>query len=404
MKKHLLFLSLLLIILFASCKSTNISNEEVESDIKNPEISEIVEEKEIESTLTILFTGDLMAHNVNYNMSDYSIIWDGVRDEISSCDLVLANIEAPIDTTKEPSSYPAFNMPKKYVQEAINAGFNVFSLCNNHTNDQGRSGILHTIDTTEQLTLSEAEKNNIIYFSGTKRTIEEPFTYNLVEKNDWKILFLPITEILNTPQANQYINYLPSTKAKRDHFIEFVKQLREENPCDLFVLSVHANETEYIRTVTQSQEKFYQDLLEAGVDVVWANHAHIIKDRKVMINSETNQAKIIMYANGNVVSGQRTSPNLKLENPITERDNTGDGIFYKVTFKKTSKNQTPVFVKSDNLFTTVYKTPTNRYVVEFLNDDFFNKLREENRNDWANYAEKRLNIDKEYTKEIIEWQ
>ena len=43
--------------------------------------------------------------------------------------LLAPNIEAPIDTTRSASSYPNFNMTQKYVQAAVDAGFDVFSLC-----------------------------------------------------------------------------------------------------------------------------------------------------------------------------------------------------------------------------------------------------------------------------------
>lgn len=392
MKKHyLLFISVILF-LFASCQTT-----------KNIEDDSISVPKG-DNTITLLFAGDVMAHNVNYNMKDYNIIWDGVRDTVQECDLAFANLEAPLDATKPGSNYPNFNMPVSYAQAAIDAGFNVFSLTNNHTNDQELSGIKETIKSTNKLKLSEKEKGNNIYFAGVKEKSSDPYTYELIEKDGWTILFLPMTEVLNRPLANQYINYVNSSSTKRKEFIAFCKQLREDNPCDLFILSWHANEPEYTRVVTESQENFYQELLEAGVDVVWANHAHIIKDRKVMINQETKATKIIMYANGNTISGQRTKPDLKNDNPIGERDNTGDGLFYKVTFAKQKKTNQVYFVDSENIFITTYITPEKNYVIHRIDDDFITYLNENGQTTWAKYIEKRRNINNTYTKEIIEWQ
>lgn len=360
--------------------------------------------KKADNTITLLFAGDVMAHNVNYRMSDYNMIWDGVRDELKDCDLAFANIEAPLDSTKPASNYPYFNMPEKYVQAAIDAGFNVFSLCNNHTNDQELSGIKETAKTAAKLTKQEADKGNKVYFAGVKDSSSAEYTYHLIEKDGWKILYLPMTEILNRPLASSYINYVNSSSTKRDQFIQYCKKLREENPCDLFILSWHANETEYIRTVTERQEEFYQNLLDAGVDIIWANHAHIIKDRKVMIDSDTGEAKIIMYANGNTISGQRTKPDFTAKNPIEERDNTGDGLFYKVTFSKTKKNPTPKFVESENIYITTYITPERNYVVQKMDQDFIDYLNQNKKTDWAKYIEKRKKINETYTKEIIEWQ
>ena len=222
--------------------------------------------------------------------------------------LAFANIEAPIDDTQKPQSYPNFNMPQAYIEAAVDAGFDVFSLCNNHTNDQGRSGIKETVKSAERLVKRSKERGEDIYFSGLKDGKDAQFSYNVIEKNGWRILFLPMTEILNRPQNSEYINYIDNSEKSRKDFIKYVKQLRESNPCDLMVLSIHAYEVEYTRKVTESQNKYYMDLLDAGVDVLWANHAHIIKDRKYIYYSETQSHKVIMYANGNTISGQRTKP------------------------------------------------------------------------------------------------
>lgn len=396
MKKFFLKKSLLIILLplfFVSCASVVPPIEGGNPEAKVPD-----------NSITLLFTGDVMAHNVNYNMKDYSIIWDDVKDVISGADLTFANIESPVDTTKSPSSYPRFNMPEKYLQAAIDAGVNVFSLANNHTNDQEKNGILETIKTAEKLTKQEAEKKNTIYFSGLRKTAGSDYSYNIIEKKSWKILFLPMTEVLNNTWASGNINYVPNTAAERKKFIEYCKKLREDNPCDLFILSFHAFETEYVRSVTKSQDAFYKSLLEAGVDIIWANHAHIIKDRLVTIDTQTKQAKIIMYANGNTISGQRTKPDLKSKNPIGERDNTGDGLMYEVTFTKKNKKAAPQIFRTKNIYITTYITPQKEYVIKIMNQDFIDELTTQSKKDWASYIEKRIKINDTYSRENIVWQ
>ncbi|MBR5645990.1 MAG: CapA family protein [Treponema sp.] len=354
--------------------------------------------------ITLLFAGDVMAHSPNYNMKDYEIIWDGIRDIVSSADLAFANIEAPVDTTKDPQNYPYFNMPLSYVQSTINAGFDVFSLCNNHTNDQGLEGIKETTKSFKKLFESEKDKGNTIYYSGLKEKETDEYSYNIIQSGKWKILFLPMTEILNRPLASKYINSIIPDTGKRVEFINYCKKLREKNECDLFILSWHANETEYIRTVTDTQEEFYKNLLDAGVDIIWANHAHIIKDRKIILNSSTNAVKIIMYANGNTISAQRTKPNLSSKNPVDERDNTGDGLLYKVILAKDKKNSTVTIIKAEPVFITTYITPQKDYLIKIMNEEFIEELLSKDQIKWADYIRRRIKINKKYTKDIIEWQ
>lgn len=401
---HILLISLFASILFFSCGTTRVEPAQV---IEEPEISEsdLIQAEEIDDgTISLLFAGDIMAHSVNYVISDYPKIWRDVKYIIEPADLAFANIEAPVDDTKKPQNYPNFNMPQSYVEAAIDAGFDVFSLCNNHTNDQGLSGIQETQKTSKRLVQRSKERGEEIYFSGLKDGKKADFTYNLIEKKGWKILFLPVTEILNQPSYSDYINFIENSESARNAFVAKVKELRQKNPCDLFVISIHANETEYTRTILDWRDEFYMQLLQAGADIVWANHAHIIKDRKYIFYHETNSQKVIMYANGNTISGQRTKPELTSSNPTGERDNTGDGLMVKLTFKKQENGNPPTLINSENFFITTYINTANEYVVKPLNQDFIDYLWEVPRSDWARYIKRRIEINKKYTKDIILWQ
>lgn len=383
---------------YYGCKSTDVADNRI-SETESIE----KQENDLDKSITLLFGGDIMAHTQNYNISEYKKIWNDVEDIIQPADLAFANIEAPIDTTKKASSWPNFNMTYNYVKAAINAGFDVFSLCNNHTNDQYLTGIKETQKTTANYIEEFKEKHNEVYFSGLKNSSKDDYSYNLIEKNGWKILFLPITELLNRPDYSEYINFVRPDSTSRSRFIEYCNNLRKENPCDLFILSVHTSEPEYTRVITEKQNQYYMDLLEAGVDILWANHAHIIKDRKIVYNSKTGKQKVIMYANGNTISGQRTAPALTSQNPIGERDNTGDGLLYEITFTK-NNDSIPEITNVVPHFITTYINTANEFIIKKLNQNFVNYLYEVSRKDWAEYIKRRIKINDEATKDIKIWQ
>ena len=386
-----------------------------EKQVQNPPETEVLQEKvvladtddkdESDDEIKLLFAGDIMAHTNNYHISSFDKIWRDVKYLIDGNDLVFANIEAPIDTTKPVSSYPNFNMPQNYVQAAVDAGFNVFSLCNNHSNDQYLDGIKETLKTVDRICELAVKNANprSLYFSGLKNSKESEFSYNIIEKSGWKILFLPMTELLNRPDFSEYINYIKTDDASRNEFIDYVKKLREKNPCTIFILSFHTAEPEYTRNITSRQEKFYKELIKNGVDIIWANHAHIIKNRKIIVDTETNCDKLIMYANGNTISGQRRNPDLTSKNPNGERDNTGDGLFYKVTLQKDNNGSVKI-KKCEPIFITTYINTANEFVLKPLNQDFVNYLYSVPRTNWAKYIERRININQEATKDLIEWQ
>lgn len=395
-KKNPYLCFIFLLFFFTACTSTKT---DIQKKIEVPPVTETNHNK---NEIKLLFTGDIMAHTVNYYISSYDKIWKDVKEFIEVADFAFANLEAPVDTTKSASSYPNFNMTKKYVNACINAGFDVFSLCNNHTNDQGLDGIKQTIKTFSELQQEHLQQNRKIYFSGTKLNSTDDFSYNFIEHNDWKILFLPITELLNRPSYSSYINFVENDEENHTKLKNYIKKLDKENPNDIFILSLHTKEPEYTRTVTEEQENFYKELLNCGVDILWANHAHVIKDRKYIFDTENKTQKIIMYGNGNIISGQRRNPELESKNPIGERDNTGDGLMIEITFTKDKKNVQIKNVK--NIFVTTYINTANEFVVKPINQQFIDYLYDVPRINWAHYIERRNKINNQYTKDLIEWQ
>ncbi|MCQ2585571.1 MAG: CapA family protein [Treponema sp.] len=332
-----------------------------------------------------------MAHTVNYSMKNYNKIWADIKDLTSDSDFTFANIEAPVDDNLPLSSYPAFNMHKEYVQAAIDAGFNVFSLANNHTNDQYLEGINATMKYASEKEKSTKHSSRPVYFSGLKNGKKAEFSYHVIEKNGFRLIFVAITQLLNRPDNADHINFVPSKKAEKTAFLEWVKKIKAENPCDFFILSLHTNEEEYIREVTKKQRNWYTELMNSGVDILWANHAHLIK-RQEIIKTEKNKkfpTKLLMCANGNTISGQRTAPNLNLS--FTERDDTGDGLLYKVTLRKTSDTKEAFIFDTRRYFITTYKNTAGEYILKKMDDDFIDYLKE-NRPSWVEYIQKRREI------------
>ena len=344
-----------------------------------------------DSDITLLFGGDIMAHDQNYTVKDFDDIWKDVKPIIQGADIAFANIEAPVDSTRPVSSFPKFNMSLDYLDAAVRAGFSVFSMCNNHSNDQGLKGIQETIKSCDILAQKYAESGRSVYFAGLKQKPSDGFSYEIIEKNGWRILFFPVTESLNQFDAFKNINYISPDAQNRQRFAAYLKKLKVTVPCDLFILSLHTNEPEYVREVSETQKKFYEDLIEAGVDIVWANHAHVIKDREIVVDIKTGRQALIMYSNGNTISGQRTNPNLVLEHPDTQRDNTGDGLLYQVTLSKTASGKVTI-TETKPYFITTYITPKREFILKPMNDDFIRWLKETGQPRWAGYIEKRLKI------------
>lgn len=350
-----------------------------------------------DDTITLLFAGDIMAHADNYEAGNFPAIWTDVAPVIAVADLAFANVEAPVADRLPWSTYPQFNMHAPYIDAAIDAGFDVFSLANNHTNDKGLDGI--------QQTLAYFSGKKDVYSCGIKATADAPLTYQVIKKNGWTILFVAFTEIVNARNDARYFDYIPPQGTLHDTILADLKRLRAENPCDVFVVSVHANEPEYVRSVAAYQRQFYHELIaQADADIVWSNHAHVVKDWEVVPADKKTRGGLIMYANGNTISGQRTDP--QFGNPGNARDYTGDGLMMTVTLRRmpaTDGRQTLTMEKLAPQFITTYIAPDRQFVLRLLDDDLIHSLRRAGLDEWATYLAERKAL-METIKETSIWQ
>ena len=375
-----LFLTFLLsLLLFSSCATTKNASSGLSSQNAAPE-----------SELSLLFAGDVMAHAPNYKITDFDRIWRDIRPLVSSSDLAFANIEAPVANDIPWNTYPQFNMHTEYVEAAIKAGFNVFSLTNNHTNDQYLDGIKQT--------KKYFDSRKGIWACGLKEKSGDPLTYKIIHKNGWKILFVSITELLNRNDFASYIDYYPSKESKRNQLIEELKKLQDESKADLFVLSVHTDEPEYVIKVTESHKKFFRRIIEeCRADIIWANHPHVVKIFEETAASshytqdlgQKNRKAFIMYANGNTISAQRTNPQFAA--PDTPRDYTGEGLLLKLKARKMSDGSVILSDYEPHLITT-YITPAWQFVIKLLDDDFIATLDRAELVTWAKYLTERKKL------------
>ena len=391
--KKFFFLSLFLSVMLASCGTTKIAEESgSKKNGQNQKTQEVSAKESVipVSSLSLVFAGDVMAHSPNFKFTDFDRIWRDITPLVSSGDLSFANIEAPVADSLPWATYPQFNMHSEYVEAAIKAGFNVFSLTNNHTNDQSLAGI--------KATKKYFDNRSGIWASGLKEKKDGPLTYKIIEKNGMKVLFVSITELLNSGDSSSYIDYYPSGEKKRNILSGELKKLQEKAGCDLFILSVHTDEPEYIIKVTENHKKFFRRLIEeCRVDIIWANHPHVVKFfEEVQASSfytekaaQKNRKAFIMYANGNTISAQRTNP--KFTAPETQRDYTGEGLIVRLKATKMSDGSVILSDYEPHIITT-YITPKGQYVIKMLNDEFIKTLDKAEVVNWAKYLSERKKL------------
>jgi poly-gamma-glutamate capsule biosynthesis protein CapA/YwtB (metallophosphatase superfamily) len=255
--------------------------------------------------LTLTFSGDIMAHDNNYKMEDFNEIYQDVREVLLADDLSFGNLEFPVDPSRPFSTFPRFNVKPSYVEAAIRGGFDVFTLANNHSNDQYGPGMDNGIDAL--LVLQETYP---FAFTGIhKESLKdfEDWEMLILEQKGLKIGFIGITALLNSLSARDQIQYLPYLSywhgykegSRADHFLDWIK--RKKSEVDFLILALHDG-VEYRRTPLPGKRQYYIDLVDAGVDILWAHHPHVLQPMEWLRHGD--RSALIMYSMGNFISGQ----------------------------------------------------------------------------------------------------
>lgn len=262
-----------------------------------------------ETRISVIAVGDNIPHDSVINTAkndatgggtyDFSKIYAGIADEVSSADIAFINQESPVGgASLGISGYPNFNAPEEMIEELIEIGFDVFNIANNHMLDKGEKGYANTIE----------------YFNSLPVTMIGGYTKSdydnirIVEKEGVKIAFLSYTTLVNEGHKNdissgsQYIIPYADTEDITRH----VTLAKEQ--ADVVIVSMHWG-SEGVFTVTNEQSKYAKLCADLGVDAVIGHHPHVVGDVE-WVEGEGGNKTLVAYSIGNFCSSQLYSYNM----------------------------------------------------------------------------------------------
>ncbi len=281
---------------FIDISGNNQKKNDLETDNKNIREPRIV---------SVIGVGDIMM-GTNYPNSSYLPANNGrnlfkpVEDILGSADVTFGNLEGVLldegGTPKRcnnPDLCFLFRSPVGYVENLVNAGFNLLSVANNHVGDFGPEGRHSTGRTLEEAGIA---------FAGFA---DHPTT--IIERNGLKIGMAAFSPFRGT------VNMHDLSNAQR-----IVTNLKEK--ADIVIVSFHggAEGVEY-QNVTCEQEYYYGEnrgnvcqfsysVIDAGADIVFGHGPHVTRA------VELYKDRFIAYSLGNFCTYARF--NLRGENGI----------------------------------------------------------------------------------------
>ena len=264
--------------------------------------TEAISQEDGTKQVTLAAVGDIIAHDTILNLAetgngyDFSSLFALLKNDISSVDLAIANVETPLGGGPY-TGYPSFNTPDEMGLAVIDAGFDVALQASNHSMDSGTDGIRHAI----RFWKSHADQ---ILMVGLHDSAEEESQIPIITVNGISFAVLNYTYGLNgyeLPYEEDYLITLMND-GTRDFIREQVE--RATSQADFVIVCPHWGEENRVGEPNNEQEDWAMLFTEAGADLILGTHPHVIEDIEWITADNGNRA-LCYYSLGNFVSNQQ---------------------------------------------------------------------------------------------------
>lgn len=226
---------------------------------------------------TIAFLGDVMlGRSVAQAHASLERPWDlaldGIRPDLQGADLAVANLESPL--TSRHLLGPGYDLrgPEIAADALAAVGIDLVSLANNHAMDAGPGGLSDT-----QGALRDAG----VSWIG------------------------PQAQVVLRSLQGQSIAFLAFEDTTTPLDIDAVEQAvrKAHNQADWVVVSMHWG-GEYRPAPDARQQQLAQALADAGADVVWGQHPHVLQRIDWVQGKGRRRATLVIFSLGNALFDQ----------------------------------------------------------------------------------------------------
>ncbi len=203
------------------------------------------------------------------NGNDYPFI--GLRTQLRSANFTIGNLEGPIAEGGIPYQGKQFVFRMRPSVAAIlkHAGVELVSLGNNHTLDQGPSGLLETI---------QHLKAAGVDYAGAGENLDEARKPAILTRGGRTIGFLSYS--LTYPEAFWATPSGPGTVFGHEHFVrDDVRQLAKK--VDIVIVAFHWGSEKQV-AAKPYQRSLARIAVSAGADLVIGHHPHVVQGIEVI--------------------------------------------------------------------------------------------------------------------------
>lgn len=261
----------------------------------NPPAEQTSEGKQAAS-VNLTFVGDvILTGHVETRLKEngYDFPYAHVHPYFQQDDFTVANLETPVtkNGTPAPNKEFVYKSPPEAIPAMKEAGIDLVNLANNHSMDQGESGLLDTFQVLE---------DNGLEYVGAGPDAKRAYAPVYVERNGIRMAFFGFSRVV--PNVSWYagknkpgiaVSYDPA-KA-----VEAIQQARGQ--ADLVIVIAHWGKEREDYPVDHQME-LSRAYINAGADLVIGGHPHVLQ------GFEQYNEKWIAYSLGNFIFTRSHDP------------------------------------------------------------------------------------------------
>jgi len=235
------------------------------------------------------------AHAQDADNAGYAWLYAGLKDQLSTPDVMFANLETPIapDAGKGTREF-VFNASQDAVRGLKTSGVDLVSVANNHAFDQGRAGFLETLQRLDEVGMPFVGGGPVPQEAGPR----------LLNVHGLTVAWLGFASFFNQPGQECPATESPCVRAglaaDPEQACAAVREAAAQS--DAVVVSIHWGR-EYQSQPDPAQVELGHKLAEAGALVVFGHHPHVLQPLELYTRAD-GQRSIIAYSLGNFVSNQ----------------------------------------------------------------------------------------------------
>jgi poly-gamma-glutamate synthesis protein (capsule biosynthesis protein) len=263
---------------------------------------------QISNTYTLHAGGDLIPYTaITPNTCKH--LWNHVGDFFFGADLVVANLESPADFSKPYSAAPEVMLNDMYfnIDAATWAifngngqykGYDLVSIANNHSLDQGEEGLQNTI--------AFLNKQGVAW-TGAAESAIGIHTVPILERKGIKTGFIAATFSLNKMQvpANQpwLCNHMLLNEANPDisRLVDQAQQARA-NGADCVVAMLHMGCAYQAFPGSIVRNNIHRICDATNADIIIAGHPHHAQPIEFYTSATTGKQHVIIYSLGDFIA------------------------------------------------------------------------------------------------------